>query len=219
LKNEKYWKWLNITMNGVAREGIGWLQLAENNSNNIYSKNNQDINISSSGISSIRDIVLRPYGQKGRITINGCNNPEYIEDYDSDNNNVEIKITVDDLFTNGIVMGSCIFVVQANNDFGCPGDYCKKERAFLYVNAYKEHGAFVALPIVYIKDNKICFDFKDPFVVGVRVDDNISKRLNQSKLCVINDKTTYEVEAITSVLREFYGLCSWNGSGCDWEVK
>lgn len=210
LKDPLYWRWLRVIMNNTERDGLGWVQVAEENETvqDYSEKENNSFN----GIYESRDIILKPYGTRGHIRINGCGGPEFNFDYE---NGESVKLEIDDLFKDKIVKGSCIFTVISRTEPPCPDDFCMNERAFLYVNAYKKHGSFLAGPIVTSEFGKVCFDFKDPFVVATRANKKYS---NKNKICVENT-AIIEVEAITSVLREFFGICKYANETCDWEIK
>jgi hypothetical protein len=185
---------LQITMNNVKRLGVNWVQLKESVSLMVSKAHNEMGE--ESGISEDRKIIVYPSGKTGKMIITGCGIRE-IYYYD---NTPEWQTTVDNLYKSiGQLNKDCVFTITANND-----DTLKESATFL-VSVYKEEGGYLAAPLVSI-DRSACFEFTDNNVIAIRINTVRSKKINQTRMCITrNDAEEYEVEAITSKQRVFWG--------------
>ena len=197
---------LKIRMNGITKNGVNWVQLKEQALNFAYMG---DITNTKDGIPEGHDITVFPSGKKGKMIITGCDVREvYYYDDTIDDLSKGWRTTIDNLYKSiGGINKDCVFTITANND-----DMLKESASFI-VSVYRESGGFLTAPIVDDVGKRICFEFTDRNVVGLRVADVITNKVNTKKLCVF-PRTQYEVEGITSNLRIFYGVYKNN----EWET-
>jgi hypothetical protein len=183
---------LQIMMNNVKRLGVNWVQLKESPLTFL----SQRVAKSGAGITEDRKITVYPSGKSGKMIITGCGVREiyYYE------NAPYWETSVDNLYKDiGRINKDCVFTITANND-----DTLKESASFL-VTVYSEEGGFLAAPLVTEgKRGRICFEFTDRNVIGLRVNDFITKNINSKIACVFK-KDQYEVEGTTSKMRIFWG--------------
>jgi len=205
---------MKFKMNYVLREGVNWTQVREND--NISASESKLKILSSSAIYEGYDIEIFPSGKTGELTVEGCG-LKYKKLYYLENTNNSFKIGLKDIYAGSDIKGTCLFTMIANND-----DTYKKDIGLALVNAYTKQGSYIEVPEVKVKKltKKVCFEFTDPYVVFIKVNDDYTKGKNDDgTLCVDKKTTKYEVEALTSMLRIFYGICDFNGKTCTWTVK
>jgi hypothetical protein len=183
---------LTVEMNHVVRKGVNWVQLRSDSEPTFFASNTTLPVFG--GISEGRDVVIHLGGHSGKLNITGCGfQPDVIE-YE---NMQEMYLTVDQLYREaGKVDRSCVFTVTANHDDAL------KESASLFVKVYNGTGSFLDAPMVDVSSNQACFQFIDPYVVGIEVND---KKSYSDKVCVAHAKS-YVVEGVTSKFRTFYGI-------------
>lgn len=181
-------KALRTTVNRVAREGLNWIQLK---SSNLI---DEPRGILSAGITENRKIILHPKGSSGKIIINGCGMKDVFE-FDKKG---EWQTSIDTLYRHhGTIEKECAFNILVNNN-----DYLK-ESAIVYISPYRESGAFVSSPFVSENGSKLCFEFFDRNIIGIRINETYIRNGNR-KLCV-KKTSSYNVEGVTSKSRVFWG--------------
>ena len=181
-----------IRVGDRIREGINWTQVRKD--------------ITTKGlIKEDRFVSILPNGSSGKIIITGCDITPLVYEF---NESEWWETSIDNLYKElGPVDKDCVFQFFINND-----DALKQEATFL-VDVY-DGGSFLDAPAIYRQDDDICFEFIDKYVTGIRINNKFSQHWNTRKMCVLDNKKSYEVEGVTSSGRIFYGIYQDN----DWKV-
>ena len=191
---------LKIKANSVTRMGVNWVQVKKDSQFQLPNKiPSDDGGTKSAGINEGRDIEIYPSGNSGYINISGCNKPRRTIDFTIEEGKEKVwRLSLESMYR-GTVEKSCTFDILVNNR-----GYQYKEAATFVVHTYNEQGSFLDAPETYEKKKYRCFRFRDPYVVGISVNGYYTK-VNEDVLCAFKKKT-YEVIAITSNQRTFYGI-------------
>jgi len=190
---------LKTKVNLVEREGVNWVQLKKDSQMISYKK---ELDIRAAGIYENRDIEIYPSGNSGHINIAGCGIKKVVDFNFRENQPKVWKTNLRSLYK-GMIEKGCTFDILVNNR-----GYQFKEAATILVHVYNDYGSFLDAPKTYISNGikrvYRCFKFHDPYVIGISVN-GYQSRLNSKELCAFKQKK-YEVIAITSKQRTFYGI-------------
>lgn len=178
---------LRTVVNLVDREGVNWVQLREDSSPAF----NSTMSVPAGGIHEDREIKIYLGGKSGLLNITGCGLATMVQEY---SNQEWISFTVDYLMR-GAQLHTCVLTITANHYESL------KQSASVLVKTYKGAGSFLSAPLVKDDGDEWCFEFTDPYVVGMMVNDKWSKK---SKMCA-GKNSSLKVEGVTSKNRIFYG--------------
>ncbi|MGZ6369108.1 MAG: hypothetical protein ACXWPM_00105, partial [Bdellovibrionota bacterium] len=158
---------LKTTMNQVTRvNGLNWVQLQSGPKLLTVGAGGG----MRGGILEDRHIAIFPSGKSGKLVITGCGIPANVTEY---SDQPEWDTTVDYLYSSiGGVNKSCVFTITANNNDALA------ESATIYVKVYQQSGSFLNAPIIAqdSDQDEACFEFVDPYVVGMSVNGQWSYR-------------------------------------------
>ena len=188
---------LDIKVNGEVRKGVNWIQIKEDSDYDVATL---------TGITENREVEVYPNGTSGNIVVTGCGISPVVEAYYFGAGEPHIwRTNLSYLYAqspNKIITKSCVFTVTANNNDSL------KQTATFFVAVYKQMGSFLYAPVPIVKEDKMCFEFQDLYVIGVKINEVMSNP-NARVLCVPK-ASQYEVEGITSKFRTFYGIFKEN---------
>jgi hypothetical protein len=192
---------LSIDVVGKRRLGVNAIQLGEHPDGGVRTLISEDT-----------AVKIYTSTKNGTLRSRSSCKDKSGETFLSDSFIIEDGVVTTDLYhlyrNLGGINQSCVFKFLVN-----PADSLK-EGGTLYVHVYKKFGSWLETPLVERRGNRYCFEFTDPYVVGMKVNDKASS-LNAQRVCSpLNSR--YEVLGVTSSLRLFYGV--YDTILNDWET-